>query len=220
MRSSGGWSDDVLDYVLRVGMREHPVQARCREETARSQKLAVMQISPDQAAFMALLTRLTGAERYLEVGVFTGYSTLAVALAMGERGRITACDINPDFLAIARGYWEEAGVAQKFESRPGPAADSLAALIAEGAAGRFDMAFIDADKASYDSYYEQCLLLVRPGGLILLDNMLWSGAVADPSVNDPDTVALRALARKLHGDERIDLCLLAAADGIGLCRRR
>lgn len=220
MRSSGGWDREILDYVLQVGVCEHPVQTRCREETARGQPLSVMQISPDQGAFMAMLAQLLGVRRYLEIGVFTGYSALSVALAMGEGGRVTACDINAGFLDIARGYWEAAGVGERIESRPGPAADSLAALLAEGGAERFDMAFIDADKTAYDTYYEQCLRLVRPGGLILLDNMLWSGAVADPSVTDADTQALRALARKLHADTRIDFCLLAAADGIGMCRRR
>ncbi len=219
MRTSGGWDQDVLDYVLRVGVREHEVQRRCREETTRDQPLAVMQISPEQGAFMALLTKLLGVERYLEVGVFTGYSALSVALAMGAGGRVTACDVSGELLGIARAYWENAGVSDRIESRPGPAADTLAALLAEGAGGRFDMAFVDADKTGYDTYYEQCLRLVRPGGLILFDNVLWSGAVADPSRTDADTQALRALNEKLHGDQRIDYCLLPVCDGIGMCRR-
>lgn len=220
MRSSGGWDRDVLDYVLRVGVREHEVQTRCREDTARDQPLAVMQISPEQGAFMALLTRLIGVGRYLEVGVFTGYSVLSVALAMGRGGRITACDINEEFLGVAGKYWQAAGVAEQIETRLGPAAESLEALLNEGAANSFDMAFVDADKTGYDTYYELCLKLVRPGGLILFDNVLWSGAVADPSRTDADTQALRALNEKLHGDERIDLCLLPVCDGIGICRRR
>ncbi|MFP3942601.1 MAG: O-methyltransferase [Alphaproteobacteria bacterium] len=220
MRSSGGWDPDVLDYVLRTGVREHEVLRRCREDTARDQPLAVMQISPEQGAFMGLLTNLLDVQRYLEVGVFTGYSALSVALEMGPAGRVTACDISEEFLGIARGYWKEAGVSGRIESRAGPAADTLAELLEAGAADSYDMAFVDADKTGYDTYYEQCLKLVRPGGLILFDNVLWSGAVADASKTDENTQALRALNEKLHGDARIDYCLLPACDGIGMCRRR
>lgn len=179
-----------------------------------------MQISVEQGQFMALLVRLLGAQKTLEVGVFTGYSALCVALALPPDGRVVACDISEAWTAIARRYWDQADVAGKIDLRLGPAMGTLQNLEAQGHGGTFDFAFIDADKENYDRYYESALALVRPGGLVALDNTLWSGLVADPSVRDDDTVALRALNQKLHQDERIDLSLLPVGDGLTLARKR
>lgn len=212
-------SDDLYDYLLGVSLREPPLLARLREETAEM-PLAVMQISPEQGQFMALLAELIGARRVLEVGTFTGYSALAVALALPAEGRIVACDVNEDTTAVARRYWAEAGVADKIELRLGPALDTLEALLADGGAETFDFAFIDADKVNYDAYYEGALALLRQGGLMVIDNVLWSGAVADPERQDADTSALRALNAKLHDDQRISLSLLPVSDGITLARKR
>lgn len=214
------WNETLAAYVGEVGVREHPILKRCRDETASIGRLAVMQIGPEQGAFMAFLTRTMGATRALEIGVFTGYSSLAVTLAMGAKGRLTACDINEEFVGKARGYWKAAGIESQIDMRMGPATQTLSALIADGRANTYDLAFIDADKGAYDAYYEGALKLVRPGGVILIDNTLWSGAVADPKAVDPDTVALRALNKKLHGDERIDYCLAPLGDGLTMCRRR
>lgn len=212
-------SDDLYDYLLGVSLREPPLLARLREETAEM-PLAVMQISPEQGQFMALLAELIGARRVLEVGTFTGYSALAVALALPADGRIVACDVNEDTTAVARRYWAEAGVADKIELRLGPAVDTLEALLADGGGETFDFAFIDADKVNYDAYYEGALALLRQGGLMVIDNVLWSGAVADPERQDADTSALRALNAKLHDDQRISLSLLPVSDGITLARKR
>jgi len=179
----------------------------------------LMQISPDQGQFMALLVRLMGARRAIEVGVFTGYSALCVALSLPPDGHLLACDISEEYARVGRPYWEQAGVAQKIELRLAPALQTLDALLAEGAGGTYDFAFIDADKPAYDGYYERCLMLLRPGGLIVFDNMLWSGKVAGPE-RDADTSALHALNVKLHGDERVDVSLLAIGDGVTLARKR
>ena len=218
-RNSITLTDELYDYIAGVSLREPDVQRRLREETA-GVPMAGMQIAPDQGQLMALLARLVGARRCLEVGTFTGYSALVVALALPADGRIITCDVDPKNTAIAKRYWSEAGVAAKIDLRLGPALETLDRLLAEGAAGSFDFAFIDADKTNYDGYYERALTLLRQGGLIVIDNVLWSGAVADPKRNDADTAALRALNRKLHGDERIDLSLLPLADGITLARKR
>ena len=218
-RNSITLTEELSDYVADVSFREPEVLRRLREETARV-PMAGMQIAPDQGQFMALLARLVGARRCLEVGAFTGYSALVVALALPPDGRIISCDIDEKTTAIARRYWAEAGVADKIDLRLGPALGTLDRLLAEGAAGSFDFAFIDADKTNYDGYYERALTLLRPGGLIVIDNVLWSGAVADPKRQDADTKALRALNRKLHDDARIDLSLLPLADGITLARKR
>lgn len=212
-------NDELYDYLLSVSLREPPVLVRLREETAELPR-AVMQISPEQGQFMALLAELMGARRVLEVGTFTGYSALVVALALPADGRVVACDVDEDTTAVARRYWAEAGVADRIDLRLGPAVDTLAGLLAEGGAGTFDFAFIDADKENYDAYYESALALLRPGGLVVIDNVLWSGAVADPERQDPDTTALRALNAKLHGDRRISLSLLPVGDGITLARKR
>jgi predicted O-methyltransferase YrrM len=218
-KRSIGLSAKLHDYVLSVSLREPEILRQLREETAKL-PMAGMQVAPEQGQFMALLVRLTGARSYLEIGTFTGYSTLAVALALPPDGRILACDVNPETTEMAQRYWATAGVAPKIELRLAPALETLDKLLSQGQAGRFDLAFIDADKANYDGYYERTLRLVRPGGLIMLDNVLWSGAVVDPKKNDADTTALRALNKKMHGDERVDLSLLPVADGLTLARKR
>jgi predicted O-methyltransferase YrrM len=179
-----------------------------------------MQIAPEQGQFMALLVRLLGATRGIEVGVFTGYSSLAVALAMPPAGRLIACDISEEYTAIARRYWAAAGVAGKIELRLAPALETLDALLAEGAAGRFDFGFIDADKGGYADYYERLLALLRPGGLVAVDNTLWGGDVADPANQDPDTLAIREFNEKLRTDERVDVSLVPIGDGLTLARKR
>jgi len=211
--------DDALyDYVLAHSLREHPAQTALREAT-RSHAHGGMQIAPEQGQLMALLVKLAGARRAVEVGVFTGYSALTVALALPADGRLLACDISAEYTAVGRPFWQAAGVAQKIELVIAPALQTLAARLAAGEAGQYDFAFIDADKSSYDAYFERCLLLVRSGGLIAIDNTLWSGSVARPA-SDADTRALQALNAKLHHDERIDLALLPLGDGLTLARKR
>lgn len=211
-------SDRLFDYIVRIGAREHPALTRCREETARHPH-AGMQIGSDQGAAMALIAQLMGARRYLEIGTFTGYSALAVALALPEDGKAVCCDVSKEYTDLARGYWEEAGVSSKIDLRLGPAAETLDRMIAGGEAA-FDFCFIDADKPRYDAYYERALKLVRTGGLIALDNMLWSGDVADPTKTDENTVAIRALNQKIHDDPRVDMAMLALGDGVMLARKR
>lgn len=210
--------DTLYEYLLTHSLREHPEQIALREAT-RSHPRAGMQISPEQGQFMALLVKLIGARRALEIGVFTGYSALSVALALPADGRILACDISEEYTRIGRPYWERAGVAHKIDLRLAPALETLDAELAAGAAGRYDFAFIDADKTGYAAYFERCLQLLRPGGLIAIDNVLWSGAVARPA-RDEDTRALQALNERLHGDERIDLSMLPVGDGLTLARKR
>ncbi len=212
-------SDKLQAYVDQHGAREHPVQAELRAATA-GMKHAMMQIGPDQGALMALLVKLTGARRTLEIGVFTGYSALAVALALPPDGRIIACDVSEEWTAMARRYWEKAGVAGKIELRLAPALETLDRLVADGETGRFDFAFIDADKKNYPGYYERCLTLLRPGGLIAVDNTLWSGAVLDAADRSADTVAIRAFNEAVQRDERVDVALLTVGDGLTLARKR
>lgn len=212
-------TDELYAYLLDVSLREPPVMRRLREETASLEK-AYMQIGPEQGQFMALLVELIGAQNALEVGTFTGYSALAVALALPEGGRLVACDISEEWTAIGRPYWEEAGVAHKIDLRLAPALETLDALLTEGRAGTFDFAFIDADKEGYDAYFEGALKLIRSGGLITLDNTLWDGKVVDPTVTDVDTEAIRAINTKLAGDERVTLSLLPVGDGLTLARKR
>jgi caffeoyl-CoA O-methyltransferase len=212
--------DDALyDYLLDISLREPEVLRRLRVQTAEMTN-SNMQIAPDQGQFMALLVRLMGAKRVIEVGTFTGYSALSVALALPEDGSLIACDVSEEWTAVGRPYWEEAGVAERIDLRIAPATESLDALIAQGEVGRFDFAFIDADKTNYDGYYERLLTLLRPGGLIAVDNVLWSGDVIDPIKTDPDTEALRALNAKLVKDERVDISTLAIGDGLTLARKR
>lgn len=210
--------DSLYEYLLANSLREHPELAALREAT-RTHRRASMQIAPEQGQLMALLVKLLGARRTIEIGVFTGYSALAVALALPDDGRILACDVSDEYTRVAREYWQRAGVAHKIELVLAPAAQTLGARIAAGDAGTYDFAFIDADKTGYDGYYEQCLQLLRPGGLIAIDNVLWKGAVAGPADSD-DTRALQALNAKLHRDERIDLALVPIADGLTLARKR
>jgi len=211
--------DALLDYLRRFGTREAPLLAELRAETARLPE-AVMQIAPEQGQFMGLLIRLLGARRCLEVGTFTGYSALVCALAMPTEGRLVALDVSEEWTAIARRYWERAGVASRIDLRLGPAAQSLAALVDEGETGRFDFAFIDADKPGYPQYVEFALELLRPGGLLAVDNVLWNGAVADPAIEDADTVALRKVNARLCADERVDIAMVPIADGLTLARKR
>jgi caffeoyl-CoA O-methyltransferase len=211
--------DDVLyRYLLDQSLREHPAQTALRAATA-SHPHAGMQISPEQGQFMALLVKLLGARRTLEIGVFTGYSALSVALALPDDGKVLACDISDEYTRVGRPFWERAGVARRIDLQLGPARATLDARLAAGEAAHYDFAFIDADKQSYDAYYERCLQLLRPGGLIAIDNTLWSGKVAHPST-DADTLALQSLNAKLHDDARVDLSLLPIGDGLTLARKR
>lgn len=209
----------LYDYLLSVSLREAPILRQLREETA-GLPAADMQIAPEQGQFMALLARLIGARQALEIGVFTGYSALAVALALPASGQLVACDINPDWTDIARRYWALGGVADRIDLRLAPALDTLDRLMAEGRAGSFDYAFIDADKENYIAYYERCLALIRPGGLILIDNVLWSGRVLDEESEDPETRAIRAFNHHLSRDERVEASMTPFADGLTLARKR
>jgi predicted O-methyltransferase YrrM len=212
-------SDPLYEYLLRVSLRDDPLHRRLREETARDD-MARMQSSPEMGQLMALLVKLTGARKALEIGVYTGYSALCVAGALPADGRLIACDISPAWTAVARRYWQEAGLDGKIELRLAPALDTLDALIAGGESGSFDFAFIDADKENYQGYYERALELIRPGGLIAVDNTLWSGQVADPACQDVDTRAIRAFNEALHRDVRVDMSLIPIADGLTLARKR
>ena len=212
-------TDALYQYLLEHSLRDSQVLRELREETALL-PMAGMQIGPEQGQLMALLAKLVGARRCLEIGVFTGYSTLAVAAALPSDGKIVACDVSEEWTAIARRYWTKAGVADRIDLRLGRAVDTLDKLIAEGESGRFDFAFIDADKGNYLAYYERCLTLLREGGLVVVDNTLWSGDVADPGNQKDDTVAIRAFNDALHKDERIDLALLPVGDGVTLARKR
>lgn len=208
----------LYEYLLAHSLREHPAQVALREAT-KPLPHGGMQIGPEQGQFMALLVRLIGARRAIEIGVFTGYSALTVALALPDDGRLLACDISDEYTRIGRPYWQAAGVMHKIDLQLAPARQTLDAKLAAGEAGHYDFAFIDADKTAYDDYYERCLGLIRPGGLIAIDNVLWSGSVAHPA-KTADTAALQALNDKLHYDERIDLSLLPIGDGLTLARKR
>jgi predicted O-methyltransferase YrrM len=211
-------TDRLEAYVLGHS-RESVVAARLRAETAKL-PAAGMQIGADQAAFMALLVRTMGAKRCIEVGTFTGYSALAMAAALPHDGKLICCDVSAEWTAMARRYWLEAGVADRIDLRLAPALDTLGDLLAHDGRGQYDFAFIDADKSNYGAYYEACLALLRPGGLIVLDNMLWSGRVADPDHHDADTDAIRALNAKIDIDGRVDASLLTVGDGVMLVRKR
>jgi caffeoyl-CoA O-methyltransferase len=212
-------SDGLYNYLLSVSLREPPLFARLRAETATMAE-ANMQIAPEQGQFMQLLIRVSGARKALEIGTFTGYSALAVATALPADGKLVACDISRQYTSVGRPYWQEAGVADKIELRIAPALESLDALCTEGQEESFDFAFIDADKTNYDGYYERCLKLLRPGGLIAIDNVLWDGSVVDAADTSADTVAIRALNAKLKDDERVDLSLVPIGDGLTLARKR
>lgn len=208
-------TDDLVDYVHRVGLRENPVLARLREDTSVMPN-AQMQIAPEQGAFMGLLVQLTGARRILEIGTFTGYSSTAMALALPEDGRMTCLDVSREWTDRARRAWADAGVADRVDLRIGPAVESLAQLDDDS----FDLAFIDADKTGYDAYYTGCLRVVRPGGLILIDNVLQSGRVVDPAADDENVRTIRALNERIAADEWVDMVLLPLADGLTMVRMR
>jgi predicted O-methyltransferase YrrM len=212
-------TSDLVAYIRNVGVREDADLAALREETAHHRH-AIMQIAPEQGAFMGLLVRLLGARKALEVGVFTGYSAMVVAKAIGPQGKVLALDVSEEFTAVARRHWAKAGIADRIELRLRPAAQSLKELMAAGAADTFDFAFIDADKPNYDTYYEYALQLVRRGGLIAIDNVLWEGQVVDPSDETAGTVAIRALNKKVHGDARVDAVLVPIGDGLTLALKR
>ncbi len=214
-----GLPPDLNAYLRRVGVREHPLLARLRDETAALPQHD-MQIAPEQGALMAMLVRLIGARRCVELGTFTGYSSLAVALALPEDGRLTCFDVSAEWTAIARRYWDEAGVADRIELRLGPGVDGLDGLLADGAAGTIDFAFVDADKRSYPAYHERMMELLRPGGLVAYDNVFRGGAVVDPTADDVDTRAIRLLNETLATDERVDVAMVPIADGLTLARKR
>lgn len=211
--------DALYDYLVSVSLRETDVLRRLRKETATLPR-AHMQIAPEQGQLMALLVQLTGARRCLEVGVFTGYSTLCVAAALPPEGRVVACDVNESWTTVARRYWREAGVAERIELHLAPALETLDRLLGTGQAGTFDFVFIDADKPNYWNYFERALELLGPGGLVAVDNTLWYGRVADAANHDADTEAIRAFNRRLHADPRIDISLIPIGDGMTLARKR
>jgi predicted O-methyltransferase YrrM len=214
-----GIDRQLYEYLLSVSVREAEILTQLRQETARH-PMARMQIAPEQGQFMALLVQLMGAKKTLEIGVFTGYSSLVVALALPPDGKLVACDVSEEYTAIARRYWQQAGVADKIDLNIGPALSTLDRLLAEGQAGTFDFAFIDADKSNYDNYYEKALELIRPGGAIAIDNVLWSGQVGDPQIQDNRTNAIRSLNEKLHRDERVFISLVPIADGLTLALKK
>lgn len=228
MGVSIGLEGPLADWVRQWGAREHPVLARCRRETAALGGVARMQISPEQGAFMQVMARLIHARRVCEVGVFTGYSSTAIALALKEMhdgdAVLIACDVSAEYMAKAQGYWKAAGVEHVVLPRIGKAVETLRGLLAEGDAGTFDIVFIDADKPAYDDYFECGLRLLRPGGLMLIDNMLWGGDVADgASVRPGDesiVKALRALTEKIHADPRVDMTLATVGDGLSVVVKR
>ncbi len=218
-KQSLGLDHRLYEYLLSVSLREAEVLTKLRQETSQH-AASIMQIPPEQGQFMALLIKLLGAKKTLDIGVFTGYSSLVVALALPEDGKVIACDCDPHSTAIARRYWQEAGVAHKIDFRLAPALDTLDQLIAEGESGSFDFAFIDADKRNYSNYYERSLTLLRPGGIVAIDNVLWFGNAADPEDTDKRTVAIRELNQQLHQDSRVDISMLPIADGLTLALKR
>jgi predicted O-methyltransferase YrrM len=219
-KRTAGMDDRLYDYISRTFSRESDVMRRLREETARLGDISRMQIAPEQGQLMALLLELTGGRRVIEVGTFTGYSALAMAQALPPDGRIVACDISEEWTAIARRFWREAGVAEKIDLRLGRAEQTLEALIAEGGAGAYDAAFLDADKVTYDRYYELLLQLLRPGGMIMIDNAYGGYRAEQPETRNPDTLAIQALNAKLRTDERVSVALVPIADGLTVVRKR
>jgi len=211
--------DDLRDYLLSVSLREAPVLKRLRERTA-ADSMSRMQIAPEQGQFMSLLVQLMGVRKALEIGVYTGYSALCVAGALPDDGRLVACDINETWTTLARDYWREANVTHKIDLRLAPALATLDELVQAGESGSFDFAFIDADKENYLAYYERVLQLLRPGGLMAIDNTLWSGSVIDPSNREPDTLAIRAFNEALHADNRVQISLVPIGDGLTLALKQ
>ncbi len=219
MVKNSGLNSRVYNYLLSVSVREAEILTQLRKETNRH-PMSVMQISPDQGQFMGLLVQLLGAKKTLDIGVFTGYSSLVVALALPSDGRVIACDVDAESTAIARRYWSNAGVADKIDLRLAPALETLDSLLAAGEAGSFDFAFIDADKKNYPNYYERALELLRPGGVIAIDNVLWSGRVADPEDTDKRTIAIRQFNQQLYQDRRVQISMLPIADGLTLAMKQ
>ena len=209
------YTTNLREYLWEKGMEEHPALTKLRLETAKLPQ-SMMQICPEQGALMANLIRLMSAKKTIEIGTFTGYSTLAVALALPEEGEIIACDISEEWTALGKKKWEQAGVAHKINLRLAPAVDTLDALLADGQESSFDFAFIDADKAIYPAYYEKCLKLVRKGGVIAIDNVLWGGSVIDSERNDEDTKAIRKLNEFIANDKRVSLSMVPIGDGLTL----
>jgi predicted O-methyltransferase YrrM len=214
-----GFDRQFYSYYQSICLRESPILAQLRQETA-SNPLAVMQIAPEQGQFMAFLVQALGAKKTLEVGVFTGYSSLVVALALPPEGRIIACDVSGEYTSIARRYWQQAGVTHKIDLRIAPAVETLDNLIAQGESDSFDFAFIDADKSNYDRYYEQALQLVRKGGIIAIDNVFWSGRVADADTTDNRTKIIRSLNAKIQQDERVNISIIPIGDGLTLAMKK
>ena len=223
MSSSIGLNETLTAYVQKANRDEHPALTRCRLETDKRDD-AMMQISPEQGAFMELIARMVSAKVAVEIGVFTGYSAMATAMAMkdmhGEAARLYACDISHDLIAIAEGYWAEGDVADVIQPVIGDATRSLAGLVEEGLAGTVDFMFVDADKTGYSDYYAAALTLLRPGGVILFDNVLWSGSVANPDKTDDDTEALRAITQKVRGDDRVEMAFTAIGDGLLMAMKK
>ena len=211
--------DELHEYLLSVSLREPDVMQRLRTETAEHPR-SEMQIAPEQGQFLRFLVRLIGVRRSIEVGVFTGYSALAVAMELPPTGTLVACDVSEEYTGVARRYWVEAGVADRIDLRIAPAEETLSALLEDGQDGTFDFSFIDADKETYDTYYEQSLKLLRPGGVIALDNMFRGGRVTDPEVEEESVRAIQRLNEKLRGDERVHLSMLPLADGVTLAMKR
>ena len=218
-RRSIALSEPLHAYLLETSLREPAALTRLRAETGRMEN-PDLQVAPEQGQFLHLLAELAGARRIVEIGTFTGYSAAWMAMALPEGGRLVACDLSEAYTRIARRVWDELGLGTRIDLRLRPALDTLEALIAEGGRGSYDMAFIDADKESYDTYYERCLTLLRPGGLICVDNTLWHGRVIEPEASDPDTLAIRALNAKLRDDDRVSLSMVPIGDGLTLCRKR
>ena len=212
-------TDNLYNYLLSVSLRDDPLQKQLRDETDKLE-WGIMQISADQAQFMHLLLKLINAKRVIEIGTFTGYSAMVMASALPDDGTIVACDIHEDWTNIGKGYWEQAGIAHKIDLRLAPALDTLAQLVNDGFNESFDAAFIDADKQNMLNYYEYCLKLVRRGGLIMIDNVLWGGSVADQHKNDDDTNAIRATNQFVFQDDRVDISIVPIGDGLTLARKR
>jgi len=212
-------SETLYAYMLDVGLREPEILARLREAT-EAEEMSVMRSAPEQGQFMAMLLKLMGAKRVLEIGTYTGYGTLWMAKALPDDGEMVTCDVSERWTSVARRFWEDAGVLDKIHLNLRPALETLDAMLGAGKQDSFDFAFIDADKVNYDAYYEACLKLVRPGGLICVDNVLWGGSVVDPAKQDESTEAIRAFNRKLKTDDRIELSMLPVADGLTLAMKR
>ncbi|MDD5203985.1 MAG: class I SAM-dependent methyltransferase [Desulfobacterales bacterium] len=212
-------SEDLYGYMKSVSVREPDLLRRLREETAKD-PMHMMQISPEQGQFMALLIKVMGVRRSLEVGVYTGYSSICVGMALPEDGNLVACDISLEWTSVARRYWKEAGLLQKIDLRLAPALHTLEELVTQGESGTFDFAFIDADKENYDGYYEGCLKLLRTGGVIAIDNVFWGGRVAERNIRDEATKAIRAINERIYMDERVDVSMIPIGDGLTLVRKR